>query len=125
MSRVKHSITGAIARTLVVAAVIAGLPSFAPPATAAENIEEMLGSAKTAADHEAIAAHYEKEAAAAKEKAELHKRMLAIIKKQGGPAIAKWHMDRHCERLIKQFEDSAQMYTEMAQAHREIAKDLK
>lgn len=94
-------------------------------APAADDIDEMLANAKTAADHEGIAAYYDKEAAAAKEKADLHRRMLAIVKKQGGPGIAKWHMDRHCERLIKQYDDSAQMYTEMAHAHREMARDLK
>lgn len=95
------------------------------PATAADDITSMLSNAKTAADDEAIAAYYDKQAAGAKENAELHTRMLAIVKQQDGPGIAKWHMDTHCEGLIRQYKAAAKMYAEMAHAYREMAKMMK
>lgn len=113
-----------IALTIVAACAIAA--PFAVAVDAAGDITAMIANAKTAADHEAIAAYYDKEAATSKEKAALHRRMLEVIKKRGGgPDIAKWRMDQHCEDLVKGFDSAAKMYTEMAQAHREMAKDAK
>lgn len=108
----------------MVAAFAATIP-LAFSANAADDIAAMIANAKTAADHEAIATYYDKEAATAKESAARHTKMLAVIKTQGGPAIAKWHMDKHCEDLIQQYESAAKMYGEMAAAHREMAKDAK
>jgi hypothetical protein len=108
----------------LVAALVA-TTRFVPPANAATDIAAMIANAKTAADHQAIAAYYDKEAASAKEAAAVHRKMLAAIQSQGGPAIAKWHMDTHCEQLIEQYESAAKMYTDMAAAHREMAKDVK
>lgn len=98
---------------------------YVPRPAAAEDVTAMLQSAKTAADHEAIAAYYEKEAAAAKEKAVLHRSMGDLVKKQGGPAVAKWGMDKHCLALVNQYEEAAKSYTELAKAEREIAKAMK
>lgn len=110
---------------LAMVAVLAMAIPLAFPADAADDIAAMIANAKTAADHEAIATYYDREAAAAKEKVAMHRSMLAAIKKQGGPGIAKLHMDQHCEDLIQKHEATAQLYTEMAQAEREIAKGVK
>lgn len=108
--------------SLLVFAAVWALPGGA---LAAEDITAMIANAKTAADHEAIAAYYDKEAAGAKENAELHSKMLKVIKTQGGPGVAKWHMDTHCADLVKGYESAAKRYTEMAHAHREMAKGVK
>jgi hypothetical protein len=105
--------------------VFAAVWAAPPQVTAAEDITAMLANAKTAADHQAIATYYDQQAAAAKENAALHKRMLDIVKKQGTAPLAKWHMDTHCESLIQKYESAAKDYTEMANAHREMAKDVK
>ncbi len=110
---------------LTMVAVFAMAIPLALRANAADDIAAMIANAKTAADHEAIATYYDHEATAAKEHVAMHRSMLAAIKKQGGPGIAKWHMDKHCEELIREHEAAAKLYTEMAQAEREIAKGVK
>ena len=68
--------------TMLLAAVLlllaaAGLPTMRAGAQQAvvtdDNLDQMITSAKTPADHEAIAAFYEQQAADAKKKAELHR----------------------------------------------------
>jgi hypothetical protein len=117
-------------RSLMLTIVVSLFAAFATamlvaPVLAREDIEQMIATAKTAADHEAIAGYYDRQAQVAKEKAGLHRRMLAIVKKQGGPGVAKWHMDDHCAALVKEFEQSATNYSRLATAHRELAKELK
>jgi hypothetical protein len=102
-----------------------GLGMPAMPAMAAEaDIIEQLKAAKP--DHEAIASYYEKEAADAKEKAALHRNMAktystgtSIGKGQGAP------LSQHCTTLAKEFDAAAAQYTDMAKAHRDMAKAAK
>ena len=88
------------------------------------DMEKMISSAKTAADHEALAAEYESEAAAARAKAAEHRKMAESYKTLGGAAIGKLHLDEHCERLVKSYEKAATESEAMA-SHREMAKAAK
>ena len=101
------------------------LPASRLPAEEQMDMEKMISSAKTAADHEALAAEYESEAAAAKAKAAEHREMAESYKKLGGAAIGKLHLDEHCERLAKSYEKAAMEYEALAKAHREMAKAAK
>jgi hypothetical protein len=89
------------------------------------DIVEKLKSAKTAADHEAIADYYEGEAASAKKKADLHRKM-ADTYTAGGSSIGKGSgpvpLPQHCQNLAKGFDEEASHYTSMAQTHRQLAK---
>ena len=99
-------------------------------AAAAENVDivQKVQAAKTAADHEAIASYYDAQAAAAKKKAEEHRKM-ADTYKAGGTSIGKGSgpvaLPQHCQALAKTFDGEAAEYTAMAQAHRDIAKNVK
>ena len=111
------------------AAALLALGMAMPPATAAAepDIVQQLKSAKTAADHEAIAKHYEAQAAEAKKNAELHREMASTYT-SGGTSIGKGtttNFPQHCQNLVKAYDDEASHYTAMAQAHREIAKSAK
>jgi hypothetical protein len=64
---------GAIAAVLAIMAV-GSLPVCS--AEEGKNIEQMITEAKTPADHEAIAAYYEKEAQAAHQEHERHKKRI-------------------------------------------------
>lgn len=110
-----------VAGSLVVLSVL----TFGIVAGADEDIAQMLQSAKTAADHEAIAAYYTREADSAKAKVDLHRKMGEIVKRQGGAGVAKWHMDEHCDELVREFESAAKQYSALAEAHRSWAKELK
>jgi hypothetical protein len=81
--------------------------------------------AKTAAEHEAIAACYDGFAKDAQAKANEHKAMGAAYRKGGGPAVGKLGLPQHCDHFTKTFHDEAKMYEEMAKAHRQMAKNAR
>ncbi|HSD09713.1 MAG TPA: hypothetical protein VLF14_01925 [Candidatus Binatia bacterium] len=86
------------------------------------DIDKAIAAAKTPADHEAIAAYYDKEAAESQAKSNSHAKMGAAYKNLGGSAIGKWHLDEHCDRLEKDFARAAEEAKRLAAAHREMAK---
>jgi len=89
------------------------------------DVDRMIATAKTPADHEAIAKHFDAEAAEAKERAEAHKKMGTDYKSLGGAVVSKWHLDTHCESLAKSAAAEAKEYQALAEAHREMAKAAK
>jgi len=114
---------------LVVIGAVLCLPAGRTPAQPTPTMDTMITGAKTAADHEALAAQYDRNAADAKTKAAEHVKMGAAYKGQaavtGGKVAAASAMPGHCEKLAKSFEDQAQMYTSMAAGERELAKAAK
>lgn len=113
--------------TLALVAVMAtglALPNFRAAAADEMNIEQRISTAKTAADHEAIAAYYEEQAKAARAKVEQHKRMSADYKKAGG-SIAKTHLHEHCDGLVAIYNSAAKQYDALAATHRQMAKAAK
>jgi hypothetical protein len=101
---------------------------FAQPITLARaadvDIMEQLKAAKP--DHEAIASYYEKEAADAKAKAAMHRNMAQTY--SGGTSIGKGlgaPLSQHCMNLVKDYDSAATQYTDMAKAHRDMAKAAK
>ena len=89
-----------------------------------KSIEQMISEAKTPADHEAIAAYYEKEAQEAHQKHAEHKQMsdsyatIPVLKTKTG-AVA------HCNTIAKKYEDIAKEYESLAKMHKEMAKPAK
>src|SRR5262245_58471496 len=112
--------------TVVAIAGALGLPAGRAWAQPAASRDAMVSAAKTAADHEALAAQYDKDAADAKAKAAEHTKMAAAYRGQpavtGGKTIGVSAMHEHCENLAKSNEQQAQMYTAMAAAERALAK---
>jgi hypothetical protein len=106
-------------------AVAIALPTFRAAAADCSGLEAKIAAAKTAADHEAIAACYDDMAKEAQAKSTEHKEMGAAYKKQGGHAVAKLGMPHHCDYFTKTFAQEAKTYEEMAKAHREMAKSAK
>jgi ribulose kinase len=96
----------------------------AVPAHGAD-IAEMISSAKTPADHEAIAGYYEGQAKEARQKAEEHRKMGETYKKGGGALAAKTHFHEHCEALARSYTAEAKEYEALAAAHRDMAKHAK
>jgi hypothetical protein len=94
----------------------------------ATDLPAAIENAKTAADHEAIAAYYEGEAKAARARADEHRKMAAAYGKQPRPGGGKGHrpqvyrtIGQHCEKLVARFEADAKDYEVMAASHREAA----
>jgi hypothetical protein len=78
-----------------------------------------IAIAKTAADHEAIAAQYGQEAATAKEEAARHDRMGASYT---GALKDKVHLDEHCRVIANRYREQAKDLDALAEAHRAQAK---
>lgn len=78
-------------------------------------------NAKSPADHEALAAHYEQAAKDAKAKADEHKKLLDQYKAHsylyGRQAQA---FEAHCEALIRSYEQVADANAKMAKMHRQM-----
>jgi hypothetical protein len=87
-------------------------------------IEQMISEAKTPADHEAIAAYYEKEAQAAHEKHAQHQEMGEAYAKQAkaGPRKRTGSV-AHCTAIAGQFEQIAKEYEALAQMHEKMTKN--
>jgi len=86
---------------------------------------EMITMAKTAAEHEKLAAHYEQEAKAAKAKSDEHAKMADAYRKAGGALIEKLHFDQHCDALVKSYTATADEFEALAKAEHEAAKQTK
>ncbi len=105
------------------------LPTFSARAMDDDDMTAKVQSAKTAADHEAIAKHYDEEAAEATKEAAAHRRMGEAYKGMSGGTTGKGYgvsaMPQHCETLAKAYDSEAEHYKGMAQTHRELAKTVK
>jgi hypothetical protein len=121
---------GRILTGLTVLVLAAGLTVPATQSGAAGDMDilEKVRSAKTPADHEAIAEYYDEQAAAAKKSADLHRKM-ADSYKAGGTSIGKGGgpvpLPQHCQQLAKMYDQEAAHYQAMADTHRELAKHVK
>ena len=106
---------------LLAAATLPTLRAGAQSATVTDdNLAQSIANAKTAADHEAIAAYYDQEAADAKKKADLHRNVADTYQKLN---IAKpVGMVNMCKGLVKYWDKVADQAKDLAKAHREMAK---
>jgi hypothetical protein len=85
-----------------------------------DNLDQMIASAKTPAEHEAIAAFYEQQAADAKKKAELHRNTADTYRKL---KISKpVDMAEMCDGIAAMWDKIAADNSRLAKAHREMAK---
>jgi hypothetical protein len=112
---------------LLAAVITAGMLARATTLGAGEeaDLDQMISSAKTAADHEAIAAEYERRAAAAKADSAKHAEMGAAYKKAGGALIEKQHIDKHCDILADLYKKIAKQFEVLAKDHEAMAKEAK
>jgi hypothetical protein len=111
--------------TFVLALMFIGALAYSPIGSAEEgkNIEQMIAEAKTPADHEAIAAYYDKEAKDAHAKHAIHLKMEEDYKKN--PALNKSGFGTHCDILASNYEKAAKEYEALAKLHRDMAKTAK
>ncbi len=104
----------------VTVAVVPTVRTHAADADLAAKVQ----SAKTAADHEALATDYDARATAATQNAAMHRRMSESYKAIARAAGRAGEMPQHCETLAKGFDAEAEQYKAMAQTHRDIAKTM-
>ncbi len=110
-------------QTLTIAVMLA-MP-FATPARA-ESLPpgltaQAIASAKTPADHQAIADAYTKEAANLRKLADAHRGMDSYYN-EPGYLSAKLGVKRHCRALVESYEAAAKDADALAQVHHEMAE---
>ena len=116
--------------TIIGIAVAAGNPSTinAKEKLSKRALKEIIAGTKTAADHKAIADYYYAEAAKARAKADEHKEMSSWYKEAGEGVkkipYAPGTID-HCERLVKDYNATADELTALAKEHEAMAAKLK
>lgn len=86
----------------------------------ADNLNDMIASARTPADHDAIAAYYEMQAAKMKKNAELHRHWADTYRKLKIPKPV--YMAEMCDNIAAMWDKIAADDLKLAQAHREMAK---
>ncbi len=86
-------------------------------AVADQNLNQMIAKAKTPADHDAIAAYYDREAAENENKVKLHRASENIY--------TKGTNQLHCNALIKAYQRAAAQDRALAAQHRRMARELK
>lgn len=91
------------------------------------DMDQAVHNAKSKADHEALAQHYEEVAKEMQFKVEEHKKILSeyvsepwLIGKQQATGFGV-----HCQRLIDVYQKAAEENLEMAKMHRELAEGIK
>jgi hypothetical protein len=98
------------------------LASCAQPNPHPMDMTVAVQSAKSSADHEALAAHYEQAAKDAEVKVEEHKKLLDQYKAHsylyGRQALT---IEAHCEGLLRSYRQIAEANAEMAKMHRQLA----
>jgi hypothetical protein len=103
-----------VALTLIAMGAFSTAALAQSPAVTDDNLAQSVQNAKTAADHEAVAAYYDQEAAEAEKKAALHRQSASNLKPVG--------MANMCNSLAEYWDKVATQDKELASAHRKMAK---
>ena len=102
-------------------------PSHMTGSTYAQ-VEQRIASARTRGDHEGLAQFFEQEASAAMQRAEMHRNLTQTY---AGPGYGGGHVratpalepSRHCEALVRFYEQAAAENLALAKAHRQLAAE--
>jgi len=112
--------------SLAVLAVFGLLVSCAERTRHPMDMSVAVQSAKTSADHQALADHYETLARDMENRAEEHRQILAQFRKDPHDYPKSYlggNFENHCKRLIDIYERAAEANRDMAEDHRQIAEE--
>ena len=108
---------------LVVFLAIASMPFIMSAAEPEQNLEQMISTAKSKVDHEALAAHYETEAKHSLDLAEQHKQMEKNYRVlETGSKGPKFSI--HCKNLAAKYQGAAEENSKLAKLHHQMATQV-
>jgi hypothetical protein len=84
-----------------------------------DNVEAALASAKTASDHQALAAYFTAKSKQAQNNVQKHRSMSGLF---GGKGSQAW--DSHCRSLMRTYEEQAKDYAALAKEQSAVAAAL-
>ena len=107
---------------LAVFLALTSVPIIIVAAEPEQKLEQMISAAKSKADHEALAAHYEAEAKQALDRAERHLRMEKNYRglESGGKGPK---FSQHCKNLVAKYQEAAEENRQLADLHHEMARE--
>jgi hypothetical protein len=91
------------------------------PVVTSDNLDQMITNAKTPTDHDAIAAFFEQEAAEAKKKADLHRRIAETYRNLKIPKPV--YMAEMCDSIAAMWDKIAADEEKLSKQHHEMAKE--
>jgi hypothetical protein len=94
------------------------------PPTGSELTAAQVESARSSADHEAIARSLDDEAVALERKAKSHAAMERLYRGGGTPKANSVAMAAHCKRMVSDYRSAAAGARALAAEHRAVAKLL-
>lgn len=94
--------------------------SVAADAVTEDTVAARVSAAKTAADHEAIAAYYRAQAAEDAKQVKHHEAMLKAYDNVAG--VSKEIMRQHCQRLITSYRQAQEAFEGLAAEQEKLAK---
>lgn len=112
-----------VARKVKTVALIIAIALLQSCATQKPDILQMVADAKTPADHEAIAAYYQNQAAEAQLQATFHRELADTYRRYHN--TYKNMMLTHCEIMADDYEKIAAEDSALAQEHRRLAQPAK
>jgi hypothetical protein len=104
------------------------LLTLAPPSAragepiTADTVAQRVAAAKTAQDHEELAAYFRSQAAARAEDVKRHEAMLKSY--DWGWGVTKEVMRNHCQSLIASDRKAQQAFEALAQEHEKLVKEV-
>ena len=119
-NRTKTISTGALLMIALCATLLgsAVVPGVAVAQVTEANVGQMMASAKTPADHQALADYFKAQAANAAQKVKEHETWLSDLKKSGsGGGKAYANSLAHCQTLIASYRKLQKSYEAMAEEH--------
>ncbi|ADE14826.1 conserved hypothetical protein [Nitrosococcus halophilus Nc 4] len=124
MKRKRPTYTGLVLGMVLVMAFI-----FVPMLTHSqgpgiEDIEQAVANARTKADHERLAAHYEGEAKHLGKKSEEHQKLAKAYEKVTGVYPKRSYMAQHCKALARRYKEAAEDNRALAKLHHELAAEV-
>lgn len=108
------------ASAMLLSSVLAGCA--AGPDTPSPELLQRIESARTRGDHEALAAHYDQQAVAARAIAADHRKMAKAYQGRAVDPPGGGGMQAHCNAIVRSQEGIAAEYEGMAEGHYELAK---
>jgi len=114
-------LTGSLGAILLGASLMSGAFAQAPVTA---GFAEKIAAAKTRADHEQLAAEFDKQADADKASVERHRKMAQAYTTAPWAKASGAGMVKHCKALIADYEKAGKQNAEMAKMHRDIGAKL-
>lgn len=123
MKRLNTLLMCVLAGTLVFGLLATGCSEKMARHDREKTLVEAVEQAQTPSDHEEVAASYDAEAQALREKARRHEKLASVYEQTDNPKMTMGgDAARHCRAIAQKLREAAAENTALANMHREMAR---